>query len=74
MSASPTADTGHHHLTRHARRIELVLHELRVRADDHSRQHRSVPGPLRESIAGFESDLRSVRQRMSGLRHRRFVR
>jgi hypothetical protein len=53
-------------LAHRARRIELVLQALRVRAEERTRRGEPVPPALTQSIAGFEDDLRSTRMRYRG--------
>lgn len=53
-------------LAHRARRIELVLQALQARADERTRRGEPVPPALRQSIAGFEADLRATRVRYRG--------
>ena len=53
-------------LERRERRLELVVGELRARAEARRAKSGRVPEPLGAALAGFQSELRTVR---SLLRH-----
>ena len=51
-------------LERRERRLELVVRELRVRAEARRTRIGHVPAPLRRALDDFQSELREVRSRL----------
>ena len=55
-------------LSRRARRLELVVRELRVRADARTSDGGSVPAPLGRALSEFATELHRVRARLNRTR------
>jgi hypothetical protein len=52
-------------LEHRARRLEMVVRELRRRADEHETRGNPVPVPLREALLEFTRELAEVRRRVA---------
>ena len=48
-----------------ARRLELVVRELRRRVEDHAQRGGSVPVPLQEALTEFAGELSEVRRKIA---------
>lgn len=55
-------------LQQRERRLRLVVHELRGRADERRARNGHVPAPMGTALAEFETELRNVRAQL-GSRH-----
>ena len=51
-------------LKRREHRLDLVVRELRARAQSKREQHGRVPAPLGTALAEFQAELRAVRSRL----------
>ena len=58
------SDLERDRLEHRARRLDRVARELRARAEAKRAHHGHVPAPLGSALAGFQSELRSVRSRL----------